>query len=340
MSIVIVGGGAIGLLVAGRLSHAGTQPTTLLARASSVAALAAQPLSITQQGSTTRIPGLRVIAEASACARPDLAILCVKGYDTPSAIATLQELNPIQILTLQNGIGNEEILAEAFGPERIISGAITTSVDLLNPTTISVTKAGGIGLAPVRMGQNVQSWANVLAGAGFRTATYPNHRSLKWSKALLNMLGNASAAILGMSVAEVYADPRLIGLERRAYREALAVMRRIGARPLNLPSYPAAYLSFAMAWLPSPILFPLLRKVVAGGRGGKDPSLLRDLRAGRTRSEGEFLYGAIATTAAQYGVAAPVNAGLWRVLSGIAAGTIPWEEYRGRPEKLLKAVGG
>lgn len=339
MSIVIVGGGAIGLLVAGRLSLAGTQPTTLLARASSVAALAAQPLSITQQGSTTRIPGLRVVAEASACTRPDLAILCVKGYDTPGAIATLQALNPIQILTLQNGIGNEDVLLDAFGPERIISGAITTSVDLLNPTTISVTKEGGISLAPISIGQNVQSWADVLAGAGFRTATYPDYRALKWSKALLNMLGNASAAILDMSVAEVYADSRLIALERRAYREALAVMRRIGARPINLPSYPAAYLSFAMTWLPSPILFPLLRKFAAGGRGGKDPSLLRDLRAGRTRSEGEFLYGAIAAAAAQQSIAAPVNAGLWRVLSGIAAGTIPWEEYRGRPEKLLLAVG-
>ncbi|WP_129630559.1 ketopantoate reductase family protein [Candidatus Oscillochloris fontis] len=338
MSIVIVGGGAIGLLVAGRLSHAGVQPTTLLARPSSMAALATQSLSITQQGQTTRLPGLRVVADPAACAQPDLAILCVKGYDTPGAVATLQALNPSQILTLQNGIGNEEILIDAFGAARVISGAITTSVDLLNPTTISVTKAGGIGLAPTAPGGSVQLWAKALAGAGFRIATYPNHRSLKWSKALLNMLGNASAAILGMSVAEVYADSRLIALERRAYREALAVMQRIGASPINLPSYPAASLSFAMTWLPRPLLFPILRKVVAGGRGGKAPSLLRDLRAGRSRSEGEFLYGAIAATAAQQGIAAPVNAGLWRVLGGIAAGMIPWEEYRGRPEKLLMAV--
>jgi 2-dehydropantoate 2-reductase len=158
---------------------------------------------------------------------------------------------------------------------------------------------------------------------------------MKWSKALLNMLGNASAAILAMSVAEVYADDRLVAMERRAFREALAVMRMIGARPVDLPSYPAALLSRAMTWLPAPLLFPVLRKVVAGGRGGKDPSLLRDLRAGRRRSEGEFLYGAIAAEAARQGVPAPVNASLWRVLGGIAAGDIAWDAYRGKPEKLL-----
>jgi 2-dehydropantoate 2-reductase len=79
--------------------------------------------------------------------------------------------------------------------------------------------------------------------------------------------------------------------------------------------------------------------VVAGGRGGKDPSLLRDLRAGRRRSEGEFLYGAIAAEAARQSIPVPVNAGLWRVLGGIAAGDIAWEEYRGKPETLLAAVG-
>lgn len=343
MSIVVVGGGAIGLLVAGRLAQPGQQPSALLARPSSVQALAARPLSISLKGAAAAsLPGLRVAASVADlpadCRGPDLAILCVKGYDTPGAIATLRDLGAAQVLTLQNGIGNEEALAEALGAERVVSGAITTSVDLAGPTEIIVTKQGGIGLAPFGRGPAPEAWAAALTAAGFRTELYGDHRSMKWSKALLNMLGNASAAILGLSVAEVYADSRLVAMERRAFREALAVMARIGARPLDLPSYPAALLSRAMVWLPAPLLFPVLRKVVAGGRGGKDPSLLRDLRAGRRRSEGEFLYGAIAAEAARQGVPAPVNAGLWRVLGGIAAGEIAWDEYRGKPERLLAAT--
>ncbi|WP_322495924.1 ketopantoate reductase C-terminal domain-containing protein, partial [Chloroflexus sp.] len=69
----------------------------------------------------------------------------------------------------------------------------------------------------------------------------------------------------------------------------------------------------------------------------KDPSLLRDLRAGRTRSEGEFLYGAVVAATAAHGLAAPVNAGLWRVLGGIARGELAWDDYRGQPERLLAA---
>jgi 2-dehydropantoate 2-reductase len=343
MSIVIVGGGAIGLLVAGRLALAGQEPVTLLARPSSVEALADRPLSISLKGAAAvAVPQLRVAASVADlladCRRPDLAILCVKGYDTPGAIATLRELSPGLTLTLQNGIGNEETLADALGADRVISGAITTSVDLVGPTEIIVTKEGGIGLASFGRTSTPAIWGAALTAAGFRTQIFQNYQSMKWSKALLNMLGNASAAILGMPVAEVYADSRLVAMERRAFREALAVMGRIGARPVDLPSYPAALLARAMIWLPAPILFPVLRRVVAGGRGGKDPSLLRDLRAGRRRSEGEFLYGAVAAEAARQSVPAPVNLGLWRVLGGIAAGTIAWEEYRGKPDTLLAAV--
>jgi 2-dehydropantoate 2-reductase len=345
VSIVVVGGGAIGLLVAGRLALAGAggPPSALLARPGSVAALAARPLTIARAGAAQAVPQLAVagaLADLPAdCARPELAILCVKGYDTPGALATLRELGARQVLTLQNGLGNEETLAAALGAGAVLSGAITTSVELAGPTAIVVTKEGGVGLAPLAATADLDYAAEALGRAGFRVAQYGDYRAMKWSKALLNMLGNATAAILDMPVGAVYADRRLVELERRAFREALAVMGRLGARPLNLPSYPAARLALAMRLLPAPLLFPLLRRVVGGGRGGKDPSLLRDLRAGRGRSEGEFLYGAIAAAASQHGLPAPTNAALWRVLGGIAAGATPWADYRGQPERLLAEVG-
>jgi 2-dehydropantoate 2-reductase len=152
------------------------------------------------------------------------------------------------------------------------------------------------------------------------------------------MLGNATAAILDMPVEAVYADDRLVALERRAFMEALAVMRRLGIRPLNLPRYPAALLALAMR-LPRALLYPVLRRAIAGGRGGKDPSLLGDLRRGSARSEGEVLYGAVAQAAASAGVAAPVNAALWRTLQAIAGRVEPWERFRHKPDELLAAVG-
>lgn len=343
MAIVIVGGGAIGLLLLSRLSQAGNPlPVALLTRPNGVAALRANPLQVSGIGACTLrsvIVASRVSDLPAVFHQPALAILCVKGYDTHSAIPTLCDLNPTAILTLQNGLGNEEVLAQALGADRIIAGAITTSVDATGPTTITVTKAGGIGLAPVGNAGNLTLAESVLSKAGFIVRCYTDYRAMKWSKALLNMLGNATAAILDWPVTRVYSDHRLIALERAAVREALMVMQHIGIKPVNLPRYPAALLAFGIRWVPPLILDPILRQRVAGGRGGKDPSLLRDLRAGRSRSEGEFLYGAVAAAAIGHGLSAPVNTGLWHILGGIARGELSWDEYRGCPERLLAACG-
>lgn len=342
MSIVVVGGGAIGLLVAGRLAQAGIQ-VALLARPRTVQLLTAQGLSITQEGETQ---ALRLTAAASPADLPPgyhapaLAILCVKGYDTAAALPTLDALQPGLVLTLQNGLGNEETLAAQFGAARVLAGAITSSVEPTDEHGITVTKVGGIGLAALPAAPAPTPWAMALRKAGFTVREYADYRALKWSKVLLNMLGNATAAILDLPVDAVYADQRLIAVERRAFLEAGAVMQRLGVRPVNLPAYPAALLASLMRILPPPLLNPILRKAVAGGRGGKAPSLQRDLSAGRGRSEGAFLYGAIAEQAATIGVPAPVNAALWRVLSEIAVGTQPWSAFRHQPERLLAELEG
>lgn len=341
MTIVVVGGGAIGLLVAGRLMSS-AQQVALLARPDIVETLRAQPITLAQRNQVRSVPAPVVAAEPAELPpdylQPDLAVLCVKSYDTESALATLTSLDPWQILTLQNGIGNEETLVRQFGPAHLLSGAITSSVQIEAPGHIRVTKEGGIGLASVGDRQRNRLWGAVLGKAGFRVREYPDYRALKWSKALLNMLGNATPAILDMPIDAVYADSRLIALEQRAFLEALMVMRHLGLRPVNLPAYPVALLAQGMRTFPPAVMFPLLRRLIAGGRGGKLPSLHIDLRRGRPTSEGAYLYGAVARTARDHGLAAPVNDTLWHALQSIASGTTAWDSFRQQPEKLLALV--
>ncbi len=340
MAIVVIGGGAIGLLVTGRLVQS-NHATALLARAGTAQALAARPLRISEANRTQEMTNVAAYTNPAelpaAFQRPDLAIICVKGYDTPGVLPTLAALQPGQVLSLQNGIGNEEELADFYSSERVIAGVITSSVELEAPDRITVTKSGGIGLASMMSG-NAARWAQAFRDAGFRVREYADYRALKWSKALLNMLANATAAILDIPADEVYADRRLVDLERQAFREALAVMERIGARPVNLPRYPAALLAMAMRYLPLTALHPLLKRMIAGGRGGKAPSLQRDLHQGRTRSEGATYYGAIAREAAAVGVAAPTNRALWHILDDIASGAQTWAHYRRQPRRLLEAL--
>lgn len=345
MTIVVVGGGAIGLLVAGRLAHS-SQRVAVLARPRTVQALDAQPLRMVQNGEV-QVAGRLVAATEphhlpDDYQHPDLAILSVKGYDTVGALQTLDALKPALVLTLQNGIGNEELLAAHFGTERVLAGAITSSVETPSPAEVAVLKTGSISLAPVNDTNHtteVRRWSGGLREAGFSTREYPDYRALKWSKALLNMIGNATSAILDRSVADVYAHPRLVALERRMVLEGVAVMARLGIRPVNLPGYPTVLLAMLMRSLPPLLLNPLLRRVVAGGRGGKDPSLCLALRQGSTRTEADMLYGAVARTAGEVGEQAPVNAALCDTVNGIASGTLPWETFRHRPERLLELVG-
>ena len=341
MSIVVVGAGAIGLLVAGRLAQSSME-TVLLARPKVAAAIAQQRLRIKQNGNLQVVDELNVISDPAALCNhadsPDLAILCVKGYDTVSALPALEALRPRLILTLQNGIGNEAILAERFGARRVISGAITSSVEIEAPGSVTVTKQGGIGLAALSRSTTVDRWVSMFDAAGFATRSYADYQALKWSKAMLNMLGNATAAILDMTVAEVYADPRLVALERRALLEALHVMDRLGIRPVNLPRYPAALLAAVIRWAPDKLIDPLLRRKIAGGRGGKTPSLHLDLVRGNGRSEGEFLYGAVFCAARDAGLEAPVNRALWETLHGLINQTLDWEDFRRKPERLLAAI--
>lgn len=343
MTIVVIGGGAIGLLVAGRLAHAG-EPVALIARESTRRAIMEKGLTlISKGGERTSIRSFTVATTPEALPSdyyaPALAILCVKGYATASSLPTIHALNPNAVLTLQNGIGNEEALAADLGEERVLSGAITSSVEPEDPATMIVTKTGGIGLAPMVKSQDLSIAITPLERAGFTLRTYPDHQTLKWSKVLLNMLGNGTAAILDMPVSEIYADKRLFALEQRMFLEARSIMRRIGAHAVDLPSYPVVLLSRAMRWFPLPILQPIMQRMIAGGRGGKAPSLLRDMYAQRKESEGAAIYGAIAARAASSGLAAPCNAGVWRLLESIVKGDQPWETYRRNPARLLKDIG-
>ncbi|MEO7912537.1 MAG: 2-dehydropantoate 2-reductase [Roseiflexaceae bacterium] len=341
MAIVVVGAGAIGLLVAGQLADSG-QPTILLARPAVAAAIEQQRLRVLQDGILHVAEGLTTITDSAALNQqepPELAILCVKAYDTAGALPALAALNAKTILTLQNGIGSEDILADCFGAGRVISGVITSSVEIAAPGRIEVVKRGGIGLAAlVPEGRAAVSHAlTALRGAGYEAREYGDYRALKWSKALLNMLGNATAAILDITVEQVYSDTRLVALERRGFLETLTVMEALGIEPVSLPRYPVRLLAGAMRHMPTIMLNPMLRRKIAGGRGGKPPSLQLGLAQGNPHSEGEFLYAAVARAGAEAGIDTPVNRALWEILRAIASGEVAWDVYRGQPERLLAA---
>ncbi len=270
----------------------------------------------------------------------DLAIVAVKAYDTDEAIASLQHaLGPnhhATILCPQNGVGNEEKLAAAFGPDAIVSCALTIPVDRMRNGEVVATHAGGVALAPV--GATPHNWLV----AAFEQAEIPvkvlsDYRSMKWSKLCLNMLANASCAILNVLPERLVHMEHMFPLEVRALREVAAVMKALGIRPMDLPAYPVRTL-LGMVRLPSRLSRLVLANRIAGARGRKPPSLLLDLRAGKGKTEVGVLNGAVAAAGQKTGVATPVNTVFARVLDDVAHMPQLWAKYRERPQALYAEV--
>jgi 2-dehydropantoate 2-reductase len=341
--VLVFGAGAIGSFLGHRLATAG-HDVALVGRSSYVRAVQQGGL-ILEEGDGSRVvypAAAESLSDLSAGQRHwDLVLLTVKVYDTAKAAQALAPYLPRDVpgLIVQNGVGGEELAQEALPQAAVISGVLTLSVSVLAPAHIRLeTSRGGLNLAPTRPGQDVGSWAALFAAAGLRMAKYTDYQAMKWTKLLLNIQANAIPAILDMTPAAVYDDPALFALERSAFREALAVMRAQHLRVVSFPNYPVPLLARAVQYCPTVLLRPLLTRLVTSGRGDKRPSLQMDLAGGRQQSEALYLNGAIVSYAERLGVQTPVNRVLLDTLLGIAAGRIPWGEFRGQPERLLREI--
>ncbi len=160
-----------------------------------------------------------------------------------------------------------------------------------------------------------------------------------WSKAFLNIIGNATSAILNRPPGEVYQMPGMFDVEVAMLRETLAVMDKKGLTVMDLPGSAARQLAFGIRWVPKFLLKPILTKIVAGGRGDKMPSFQIELALGSNRSEVIFHNGAIAEAGQAVSVPIPVNAALNSILMQITTGAVDWVEYDGQPQRLLEEIG-
>ncbi|MBN1890541.1 MAG: ketopantoate reductase family protein [Thermoflexales bacterium] len=342
MRIVVIGAGAIGGYVGGKLAMDG-HTVTMVDRPALVEAIqTGEGLRVIEPGSeqVAKVHATVDLAEAFGSGSTDLVLFTVKGYDTAQAI---EELKPYdaqfsRLLSLQNGISNESNLAEAFGAPKVLAGTITHPVSTPRLGTVrSEKKRGGVVIAPLTP-QSVDSLVDAFNAAGIHTYTAEDAQALKWSKLLLNIIGNASAAILDMSSTQVFHHPGLVDVEIAALREALAVMKAKGIYPIDLPGYPARLLAWSVRYLPPTILRPVLRWQVVRGRREKLPSLLIEMRRETGRSEIEDLNGAVARAGKEAGVPTPANEMLTTTLSMLVRNPDQRVRWREQPNRLVAII--
>ena len=343
MDILIYGAGAVGGYLGARLAQQ-QHNVTLIAREVMANLISETGLEVTEDGErvVTHPTAVTSVAQAFKDGQQyDLIILAMKAYDINSSIDPLIAFcpEPRMILTTHNGIGIEKGLIKQFGAEHVIAGSFTLPIRKETTTQLVAERSdGGICLAPTQPKQDIKQWAKLFKEAGLETELYKEYESMKWSKALLNIIANATSAILNRRPGLIYRSDPIFDLEIKMLKEALAVMKAAGHKVVDLPAVPATKLAFSVRRLPRALLKPGLTKLVADGRGDKMPSFHIDLTIGKGKSEVVYHNGAIAKVGKELGVPTPVNAALTDILWKLTLEKLDWREFNGKPSRLVQEV--
>ncbi|MFV0451160.1 MAG: ketopantoate reductase family protein [Propioniciclava sp.] len=337
MRFLFIGAGAIGTYVGGSLAAAG-HPVTFIEQPSAAAQLRRRGLRIDTAHGARRVTDLAIVDSpraALAAGSYDVAVLALKSFDTAAAVDSLVATgHPVPpVLSLQNGVDNETTIAERVGADRVVAGTVTTAVGKPGVGHVIEEKLRGMGIAassPVSA-----ALVDALNDAALIARTYPDAAAMKWSKLLTNLTGNATSAILDMSVSAIFSDRRLYAVEVAVLRECLAVMDALGVAPVNLPGTKVRALALAARRAPRWIGQPVLTRALGSGRGNKMPSFHIDLHSGRGTSEVAYLNGAVVGHGTAHGVPTPVNRVLTDTLTALTEGQEDIERFRGRPDALL-----
>ena len=343
MDILIFGAGAVGGYLGARLSNSG-HAVTLVSRRPAAEAIQRNGLTLLESGQRllTRPDIFPTLREAIGNDNQyDLVILCVKSYDAQAALYELVAFYSSfpMIVTMQNGIGIEELFIEEFGQERVVAGSLTTPLSHETSHSIVVERSDrGLGLSPAQAGQDIQQWVELFETAGLDTIAVDDYNSLKWSKALANMIGNASSAILNRHPKVIYSFGPTFKMEMDMLKEALNVMKTNNITPIDLPGVSTRRLATAVRRLPKSVVKPYLTNKVGSGRGNKMPSFHIDLMSGREQNEVTYHNGAVADAGQAAGLPTPVNTALNDILTRIASKEIDYQIFNGRPKFLVAEV--
>ncbi|MFT7586826.1 MAG: 2-dehydropantoate 2-reductase [Cellvibrionaceae bacterium] len=350
MNILIFGAGAVGSYLAAYLAQAGHE--TILVTRSGADRINENGLTVLQpkRGSGSRIDvqpeaffSYRQAVNHSAAngITIDYVLLTMKSYDVESAVNEIVAFSaePPKIITMQNGIDAEASVVAQFGVNAVTAGSLTTPVSFDGSLSIIEERADrGVAFSSPNGSRDFQKVAGMFKAAGLNTVGVRSYESLKWSKALINMVGNATSAIVNRHPGKLYAYDPIYQIELRMLKEALAVMKAKKIRVINLPGSSSKRLSRALRWVPDLMLQSLLTRQVSKGRGDKMPSFQIDLAGGKQKSEVIYHNGAVAEHGRKVGVATPINWALNRILLDIATGKTSWDQFNGRPKELALEV--
>jgi 2-dehydropantoate 2-reductase len=291
MRIAVVGAGAMGSVYAALFASAGDEVWVVDVNAEHVEAIKARGLRV-EGASGDRTVSVGATTNPDEVGEVELVVIATKAMHAAAAAGSLGRLVGAEtsVLTIQNGLGAADVVAEVVGAERLMVGvAGGFGASFLGPG-----HAHHHGFELVRLGEydgpatpRTERIAEVWQQAGFTVKTYDDVHQLIWEKLICNAAFSGPCALLGVTVGEVIGNPHAWTIASRCSEEALAVARAVGVQ-VAIEDAPSYVRDFGLA--------------IAGAR----PSVLLDLLAGRP-TEIEWINGSIPREGRRVGVPAPTN---------------------------------
>lgn len=302
MKIVVVGPGAMGCLFAAFLSKSKNEIWLLDKNTERAARINQDGLSL--EGVSGKWSAqVKATTQITAIAQADLIIICVKSYNTKEAAIQIRPLvtDNTAVLTLQNGIGNIEIIAEVVGNDKVIGGVTNQGATLLGAGHIRHAGKGEtvIGRIDGKIPVEMRSIREIFNKVGMETRISRDIKGLLWSKLIINAGINALTAITRLN------NGRLVEFEgaRKILREAVGEATRIAKRKRIRLIYDD----------------PLAKvEAVCDATSANVSSMLQDVLK-KKRTEIDFINGVIVRQAQELGIATPVNSLLLDLVKTIEA---------------------
>jgi 2-dehydropantoate 2-reductase len=298
MQVAVIGAGNMGCVYGANLARVGEQVTLIDVWEEHVRQIQAFGL---------RMDGLHGTFSATVGAttnpaeapKADAAVICVNAYNTPDAAraARIVLKDGGYALTLQNGVGNVEILAQVLGPARVMAGLSFHSGDLKAPGHVTHTNQGPTYLGELDRSRSprLTAMADLFARAGLEPVLEPDIMVTIWSKFVHNCAINAICAITDLRPGHIREVPELDEFQSRIIAETVVLVQAKGVT------------------LPDPDPLQTIKAYCA--KKFHRVSMLQHLDRGR-RTEIDALNGYVARESRKLGLDAPYSEALTMLMHG------------------------
>lgn len=228
--VAVVGSGAVGCYYGGMLAHGGHQVSFLMR--SDLGAVRDHGLTIFTKGTEIKLPTVQAAATPEEIGPVDVVLIALKttaNHELERMVPPL--LGPeTALLTLQNGLGNEEFLAQRWGAERVMGALCFVCINRTAPGVIRHIDHGSISIGEFRRpaSARVRAMAEAWNAVQVEASAVDRLAEERWRKLLWNIPFNGLSIAARANVAQVLADDGLRKTARALMAEGLDAARRLG----------------------------------------------------------------------------------------------------------------